>query len=577
MRLPIENRVIPWIRNQRGFSLITVTVISLIATLWLSAMLAAMIPAYRNAATNKFGSQLRSAAESYANYIVSYLNANPTTYVYGQPTSFSGTLPSTDSMSLPTGTTIIANITSIAPIWAANANQRSYLYDPQTISYSSDIATQPNGVRGGTAKSNFGFSPIGNLPNMWTLVDVTVSYAGVSKEVKLFLKPILNPISLNSNSAPGGTSSAYFSTGMLATSLLSLGNGTTTNGIDSSNGLNVNLPSENAFWSTQNLLNNPSLIYQPNPNPNLPGTGDLLGGDVTTYNQVAFDSGVKIGGSLVVDANSPSVQINSSDTVGRQFGSSTVTPTFNVDGSYNSSSFTNPGNFVDSSASTGSQSALPPSPTPMSSSVTFSGTNPTGSAISVGATQSTSIGAGDYTVGSLTVGDGGTLSTTGNSMTRIFIDSNTLNSNLSGTGTIPVAAINGNINANGVPGNFEIWYDGTGTLAIGSTATQGSPSVGPITINATIYAPNATVLLSGSSSSGVNFNGAIVANTIAGSISPVNGNFLPTNNVRFQFDNDLNGSQGTLSAAQQQSLFYNPNSIQNPNPTLQTVYYWESQ
>lgn len=105
--------------------------------------------------------------------------------------------------------------------------------------------------------------------------------------------------------------------------------------------------------------------------------------------------------------------------------------------------------------------------------------------------------------------------------TRVFVENN--------VSSDTVVTLNGNINSAGRPSNFQIWYNGSGSINVNAD-----------NVNATIYAPFATVNVIGKNTEtdkSSHFRGAIVARNL--------------NLSKITFDMDLtttqNGNNGISS------------------------------
>jgi hypothetical protein len=210
-----------------------------------------------------------------------------------------------------------------------------------------------------------------------------------------------------------------------------------------------------------------------------------LGGDLTAFKQVRIiGSNIKVGGSITVPSiNAPSnfsataqsstgFEVNRYVTVSQNLSEGSFTS--NVLGLSANPLFPSNGGpaVVDNSTSIGQTALAPPPAAPSMNSVPIA----TGS---------------DLVIGDNVVQSANIANTNVSGETRVFVE------NPLSTGS--VLNIDGNVNTNSKPSNLQFWYNGKGVINV--TAND---------VRATIYAPNATVNVTGKTT-GATFRGNIVA------------------------------------------------------------------
>ncbi len=567
MRKKFKARKSQSLRSSEAFSLVTVTIVGLLATMWITATTSSMLQIYQSTNQSKYSSALLSSAESAIDFVVANLNDPSTRGTYDASSTYKSqkvtTLDGT-AWGAPNDATIKVYVQNIAPTY------NSYLYDGSI----SPIAEQPpKSAQSSPANwSIFKQNASAQNFNNWRLVTAIASYGSVSKSVVVALRPVYTAQKL-SNSTTTGPSN-YFPTGATATGVLEFGSNTTTDAYDSSSG----------SGSTIKGLSSADGKYH------------NLGGDISAYNVATLTGSVSIGGELNVpsldrfaqSANNPDSQA----LVSRAVTTSGTAPGFmnsNVYGAFNASQ--NMPILPGPSIST--QSSIPQTPLPSAPTAPVTANGQLDSSVVTALTNAATVTQpntttimppGDYYASSLTVAKSGTLkleSPTSNVPVRLFIDGSN-----GASGTSNVVQLIGNVNENGSAANFQIWYNGTGTIEVRSPVVKAS-----------IYAPNATVLLGSNQNTDLNavkgnspssFSGAIVARTIRGGTDK-NNNLVPTKNLSLHIDRALlkansntNGSgegedsDGGMSSAQSASLTYNPSTYTSPPKTFQVISYMES-
>lgn len=500
---PIFNRIR---RRGSGFSLVTVTLFGLIATMWLTATLTSVVPAIQTASQNRTADSARAAAESAADWAVDSLNAAMLdSSLYPSPLDATVTAPTTTSV--PAG--VLNNSLATASVTVRNT-------PPPTTSYIYDQALAL-GIGSGSYSTM--------TSNGWRVIEAKATIGGVTRQVRTIVKPGYKPSTSVHN--PGTAYSLYGSTSVNVLQNVQ------TDGYNSQTGSH--------FTAVENK-----------------SAG--LGGDVGSLNSVNLGANVTIGGSVDVTlqpaGSSTNVAIGSDSTTvnrymnlnGTQNGFSDNTQSEpNVLGYSNTSQgFSNdlaagarPDSILERQGT--NQPALPPAPAAPSM---FTDTATTTQAVSLGAltigtsspttivvtssapqppysiTQGTTnyIQPGNYTASSVNIGSNGQIVVSSglSQPFRLFVDGTA-----PGTSAINISGSNG-IRNSGVPSNVQIYYNGSKSVNLQSTRS----------LSAVVYAPNATLNMGPLSySRRPNFYGSFV------------GNVVNVQNASVHFDSQLkNGS-----------------------------------
>lgn len=316
----------------------------------------------------------------------------------------------------------------------------------------------------------------------------TVSQSGRTEEITVIAKPVMPTSSEMTSPSP------YFplNTSALGTNTINVFDSVETRGYNSADG--------SEFPSSEN----PS---------------KYLGGDLTAYKQInILGNDVKIGGSLSVPSSQASSNLSvtapssSSVEVSRYVTASGTTSPGSFDASNVFSLSSNPTFASTQSTPVLEKAESPPigiAPPPATPAKT-----PTPNATS------SDLVPGDNVVQSLKM-----TNSNPSAETRVFVENSTSSGN--------VLTIDGNVNNVLRPSNLQFWYSG-----------KGSIDVNAMDVRATIYAPNATVNLTGKAD-GASFHGAIIAKN------------LNLKNIKFFVDRSVSvpGSSGS------QNLQYDKNSL----------------
>ncbi|MFN8550246.1 MAG: hypothetical protein U0103_02060 [Candidatus Obscuribacterales bacterium] len=523
--------------KQRGFSLVTVTLFGLIATMWLTASITSLIPAYQKAAQQRYAGAASAAAEAAADWAIDALNAKVI-----DPTNATNSIDTGGPVSAPATTwggnnqiTVTVTVKNIPPSTA------SYVYDPQTVkSNGSSDSNQHTMV----------------TTNAWRVVEsVATLSGGITERVRVVLKPdyvYLRPGNNPPNLNP------QFNYSLFGTDSLTVGPNTQTDGYNSAAS---SYPSSRYFASSDSSKG--------------------LGGDIGSFAKVTLSRNVTIGGSVDVTlqpagAQTKTVYGQDSSTIvnrymtlnGNQDGTfSSTGSNVNVLGLSNQSqSITNdlatgrsnailerqsnaqgtippapsvPPNFVDGSSSSGSPvnlgavslSSVVGSNGRTSNTTIFvtpSAPPPSSSGYTIVAGTTNRIQPGNYTASSLNMGDGGQIvvaSDLGSQPFRLFVDG-------SSAGDTAINISSQNSSTNGIrnfssPSNVQIYYNGTKNINISNS--RG--------LSAVLYAPNANISMLPSSTSKVPFYGSFF------------GKSVTVQNAFVHFDKSLSGASYATNLA----------------------------
>lgn len=325
-----------------------------------------------------------------------------------------------------------------------------------------------------------------------------VTSGNFSEDILVIAKPSPMPQGKSSPTTP------YFPNAAVSTNALTIGSNTITGEFDSSSG------SDLPFKTTSDKY---------------------LGGDLRAYKKATLSgTGIEIGGSVDVDSinalNGFSAEVTSGSnvTVNRYLNvsenqsgfkdASTTSESPNVLGLSQAPAYpAETGPYVRTNLSP-QQTSLPPAPTVSAAD--------SASANKVSAAKGSDLKTGSNVVNSLTINSD--MSTSGE--TRVYVE----NTSTSGD----VVKITGNANSGSAPKNLQIWYNGSGKIQISPTNE----------IRATIYAPNATVDITGANSTST-FRGAVVSKN------------LSLSSIKFFADKSAYGAGASASS----NLLYDPQSV----------------
>lgn len=479
-----------------GFSLVTVTLFGLIATMWLTATLTTVVPAYQLASQNRTHGSARAAAEAAADWAVDSLNA-PVLDPSLSPSALDSTTTTPTVTSVPAS--VLNNALASATVTVRNLTppNTSYLYDQTTIPGAGQFSTITT--------------------NGWRMVEAKATIGGITRQVRTIIKPGYKPTNPNTPNNPSSNYSVF------GASAVNIDGNAQTDGYNSALGYSA---------SHLTALENPSAG---------------LGGDVGSLSSVKLGNNVTIGGS--VDVSLQPAGSNTNTAFGQN--STTVNRYLNLngtqDGSFADNTTTDPSvkgysnklNGYPDDLSTGrpdsilekqgaTQPQLPPAPsapTMFTDATTTVQAQNLGS-LSVGGTSSTStttvvvtpsapappysivqgttnfIRPGNYTANSIDVGTNGQIivssSVTSSQPFRLFVDGTT-----PGANAMNVTGING-IRNFGVPSNLQIYYNGSKNINLQSR--RG--------LSAVVYAPNATLNMNPNTTEQVGFFGSFVGNAV---------------------------------------------------------------
>lgn len=447
------------LRSRKGMSLVMVISLGVVATLWMIGTAAVLLPTFQRITANRTNDVMRDGAELALDWALAQVNSPSTRAALDASPGQSKT------SSVPNAVLPASMQSYSASVTVSNTNppNYSYLYSPN---FTGTAIIGISGFRVVTATFN---SPGGTL----------------HKSVQVILMPTYNVSSTSSTITSTSTSiiqgppQYLFSQSMASPGTITFNGGGTTNSYDSS------------------ISRNPS-------------TFDTYGAGVWTNSSLTFNgNGNNVGGTITV-ANSSSG--------GNATGSATAYNN-NVSATGNVSSGITTSGTVTSSDSNLSPMQFDGVPSAPSTSTNI------GPISLQGSKNNTITLANGYWIdqnGVRTSTAGGDFVTNGISMqgssAQIIVDNSNGPVNLyvqgSGSNNGITIAGNGISNSAGIPGDFRIWYGGTGTVKVaGNGATTG-----------VIYAPSAPFQMSGNGG----LYGAVVANSISMS-----------NNTVFHYDRQL--------------------------------------
>ncbi|MBK8221520.1 MAG: hypothetical protein IPK73_10905 [Candidatus Obscuribacter sp.] len=512
-------------RANRGFSLVSVVITASLTAMFLAASAAAIIPLFRSIGAGSTDALMLTAAESANDYVVGLLNSPSSrpdvdcAPIYGDSKHVNETLPLSSAMfGLPDSATIDVYVRNIAPSPISTAGDSSRAFDPLLNPYSDPslpIEIKNYGEKWGLIG--------GGIKNQWRVIETRVRWGAREKLLLCTLKPVLEAKGIG---IAGGSENLLPKTGGTGLKTFYLGAGSSTSGYDSLSG------TEYSF------------------------DGYRLGGDIGSFGKVLLGPNSETGGKIVMFpdqensvAGITAKNIDGTAIVNQYIRSEGLSDGFHyVDGDPSGTNVLNKGSTsgdvelqrIQSTAESdiiNASGAVAPS---VASAPSAPSTAATMEQIG-GGSQTVS---GDYSVSSLDVGQGTSLSVQSGDTARIFIEP---------TASVdsPVT-ISGNVIANN-PADLQIFYNGTGTISIQPTGN---------TVNAVIYAPNANVVIGGSAGH-LDFNGSILARNVAGKFDD---NGVPSEGVKntsFKFDRGAgDAANASSSNSSFKSLTYNPSDLQ---------------
>lgn len=511
-------------RRSTGFSLVAIAALGVVAMMWLFGMSASVLPMYRRASISRYYTVVRSAAEAGLDYTVAELNKS---LEAGETSSYDDTSTDGSPKTFEVPQEKLGNSASVVTIAVNNIEPptTSSIYDPQL-----DAPNISSGV----------------MTNGWRVVTATSSYAGLQKSIRVVLQPTYQP---------GGTVTVptpYFTYAMFGKALISMSGNAMTDSYNSANGAYTASPST------------------ANRNP--------YGGDVGSNTMGALSGNASIGGDLRIYSSPKNSSTNvvaiASSTVqvldqvvlnGVSTGFTATSGEFPVagdnvqamgGGSPRVGDYTSP---IDSSqsydpASIPAAKSIPSDATVKTGRITWSGSNgyvaqPATnevvdlSSISLSGTRNLHLQPGMYKVSSLSIAGQAKITLDAGSDGQFGPVQMFVEGNVPGSNVIQVTG-NGILNSSQVPGNLQIWYNGSKTVMMaGNGALHG-----------VVYAPNADVRAIGNGQ----YYGAVVANTV-----------LASGNAGVHFDEAL----GTSGA--NWGLTYNQTGTAQVLSTLKTISWQE--
>lgn len=515
VRSPIKDKFST--RRSEGFSLVSVLVAASLTTMFLLASAAFIIPLFKNIGGGYSNSLLLTGAESATDYVIGLLNDDTTRAdvdcapLYGASNHVNDSLPLlATTFGLPTDAKVDVWVRNVAPMKTPTSGSgRSLSYDPILSPYADPDL--PLDLKSNSDKFGLFHGP---GKNAYRVIECRVTYGSYQKLLITTLKPYL--VSDDYDESAFSPNPLYKNGGAQGINSVWLGNGSRTSGFTD---FNTDLQSLSGF----------DKVTSDEP---------LLGGDVGSYGNVTIGQNSSVGGHLQVLQNNDGVALGQGINID-ELG--VVTRTLQTNGQYTDFS-------TDSvlNAGLGSSGPLAPAAPELvlnGNAPTFSEVAPAPSASAdaqyKGAmkfnTGAATIQGGDYEASSLSVDSGSSIAVGGSDPVRIFLDDTS-------TGG-PVVNLSGNVNAASTPdpSNFQIFYNGTGTLNLQANGDKK--------MNATIYAPNANVMMNATGGT-LTFSGAIVAKNLAGSYTSAGNPASGTTNSIIRFDNKLTDPTPLNSGAQ---------------------------
>jgi hypothetical protein len=427
-------------RSEKGISLAAIVCLGVISMLWLAGTSAIILPIGGRVTKERAQDVARSSAEAALDWAVSQLSST------AGAAALSPAVGATKTVSVPPSVladqSFSGSITISRP--STGAPSYSYLYD---------AGIDPNkssNIQGGQS---------------WHVVTATVKNPGgnITRTVRVILKPeyITTTDTQTTYVTVAGPSVPIFNNAMYAPGDISLNGNATTNSYNSTKDR-----------SAKTMLNGGNV----GTDKSIKGSGGNLtvNGELTVYGETTTTD------SVVNGSGNVSKSITADGSISSGFSAQTKT-----------------------AGVTNTPPQLPPVPSAPSNASSL-GT------LSLSGKNTITLGNGFY-IGTdgkkVTVSNGGNYAVNSISMSgqsQIIVDNSggPVNVYVQGGGSSAGVSITGQglSNPSGIPGNFRIWYGGTGEVKLSG---QG-------TMTGVIYAPNAPVAVKG----GAQLDGAVVGNTI---------------------------------------------------------------
>lgn len=446
----LETSRIKKLRSQSGMSLVTVMLVGIVSTLWLTALYATVLPTYRRATMGRSQTALRSSAETALDWAVQQLTAGGSTLdcaTYGASTT--STVPA-NILGSYAGMQITATVKVANMQPPGTSPGTSYLYD-QALSY-----TPGNTSNGITS-------------NLWRIVTATANIQdlGTSRSVRVVLKPSVTASTTTTYQTSTQTVDWPLPGGIAAKSTIKISGNGLTNGYNSSTNANPSSYSN----STGSIVTNGSLILDGNAH---------VGGNIIIASAPQ--------GSTTPVIHGPPSSGNPYPSVGSNvIAYGNVTTNGTVSGNL---SMPTPGTVKTTQQST-AQYTIPPVSSHPSTATQIAPLNVTGN------NTYTFTQPGDYYI----IGTNNGINVSGNG--KIVLPNNTSTPvRIWVEGSSPSISIAGNgfANQSQLPKNLQIFYAGTSPISISGNGS----------FKGLLFAPGSDVSFSGNAG----FYGALVANTV---------------------------------------------------------------
>lgn len=504
--------------NKSGFSLVTITSLGAVSMMWLFAATAALLPTYQRSAEAKYYTVIRSAAESAVDYTIGEMNTAATG---GDPTLSS--FPS--KVSIPSSVSNVINGNSSATVAVAvnKVLPPSYSSIYPALSAWDGGAAPTSASKASTALLTDGTA----LQDNYRVVEATASYAGIDRKLRVIVQRAAT-VSTGGGGGGGGSSSGttatFFNYSAFGNSRVTFRGGNTKSGGIVSHGYNSS--TKTAIPNAGDVFSN-GKIYLRGKYSGVDGNLSVALPNTTTERVVRASKNAYVNGNvysmgevtprLIANQANGSVSPSNANVFNKDSSGVPHQAAINDNTFYNA----NPG---DATLPTVQQ--LPQAPSAPSDafdlgdiavgqgdSFTF---EPSNSVSKVTVTTSSSKGGSKVTTvvkyppgttfkaSSVTVQNNGTMAISNNKSgltdptVKLYIEGNS-----SGKFAVNIHGSNGVSNQSQVPGNFQLWYNGTKIVRIAQNPD----------FHGVVYAPNARVRLNSKGSKG-DFYGSFVGNVV---------------------------------------------------------------
>lgn len=471
-------------KREKGFSLVTVLSTGLIGSMFVAAAYSMLVPLLQQSSGGKQSLVMRTLAESAADYIAYDIALGLKT---GQPSNFDDVDPGAPY------TNFELNSAQLGVADSSNSNVRLSITvknsSPPILPNSAFNDIQSVTSDGQSSKKKW--SLVKSNQGGWRVIEIKAISGGTKLAYRAILKPMFGD-----NSPPdglGSSSQTYFPQNVAAfgTSNLSIQSNTLVNGNLGTNGSPLSINGKSITVNGDVKVN--SLDFK---------SDDIVASGNST------DTSAKINGFVDVNGKTTGFTTTSAENEVQVNRPTSGAPNYDPD----------PGRSLITEGGSVDQTGIAPAPQAPSDAVDLGAINlsgdaklvisdgpasvPSGQSLSNLQSGTATIPPGNYKISTLSVSDSASISVASSANlsapASFFVDS-------AGSGDSAVSINGQGVSQQGtsLPGNFQVWYNGTRNVNIGAANTSMS-----------IYAPNAKIAVDGGKST-AHFKGALLGNSVS--------------------------------------------------------------